>query len=134
VFRINTEEDSRHRDLSRLWELDWTPDQTSLSPENEKVTQHFLDTHSIDHDERYVVKLPWIANPPTLGKSRHMAMRRYLQNERSLTKKGKFDEFHQALKEYKDMEHAEDVPDQEKETVYYYLPVHEVFKQSSTST
>ena len=80
------------------------------------------------------MKLPRIHNPPELGTSRNLAMRRYLQNDRSLNKKGKSAEFNKALSEYLQLEHAEVVPEQEMANTHYYLPVHGVFKSTSTTT
>ncbi len=97
VLQIHTSEDNLHQDLSFLWELDHTPELSNLCPEDEEVTQHFLDTHKIDNDGRYIVKLPRVSNPPALGSSRNLAMRRYLHNERSLNRKGKSAEFNAAL-------------------------------------
>ncbi len=94
----------------------------------------FLDTHKIDTDGRYIVKLPRVSNPPALGSSRNLAMRRYLQNERSLNRKGKSAEFNAALSEYVYLQHAEEVPTQQMTSPHCYLPVHGVFKQSSTTT
>jgi len=133
-LQIHTEQDTLHKDLSFLWEIDRTPEQTQLNPEAEEVRQHFLDTHKIDIDGRYVVKLPRISNPPVLGSSRNLAMRRCLQNMKSLDKKGKSVEFNAALSEYIHLGHAEEVPNQQLPSNHYYLPVHGVFKQSSTTT
>ena len=69
VFQIHTAEDNLQQDLSFLWELDRTPEQSHLCPEDEEVTQHFLDTYKIDTDGRYIVKLPRISNPPVLRSS-----------------------------------------------------------------
>ncbi len=58
-------------------------------------------------------------------------MRRYLRNDQSLNKKA---EFKAALSEYVYLQHAEEVPTQQMTSPHYYLPVHGVFKQSSTTT
>ena len=134
LLQIQTTEDDLHKDLSLLWQLDRTPELSHLQPEDEEVTQHFLDTHYVDEDGRYVVKLPRIHNPPELGTSRNLAMRRYLQNDRSLNKKGKSAEFNKALSAYLQLEHTEVVPEEEMANTHYYLPVHGVFKSTSTTT
>ncbi len=63
-----------------------------------------------------------------------MALRRFQQNERSLSKKGKLEEFNQALTNYMTLGHAETVPADELARDHYYLPVHGVFKDTSTTT
>jgi len=77
-----------------------------LSLEDEEVKQHFLDTHQIDTDGRYIVKLPRISNPSALGSSPNLAMRRCIQNSKSLTRKRKAAEFDTALSEYVQLQHA----------------------------
>ncbi len=134
VLQIQTSEDNLKDDLSRLWELDRTPETQHLSIEDEEVTQHFLDTHSRDKDGRYIVRLPRIPQPPPLGTSRNLAVRRANQNEKSLKKKDKLSEFQAALEEYPRLDHAEEVPDSDRELPHYYMPVHGVFKASSTTT
>ncbi len=52
VFQIQATKDDLHQDLSLLWELDRTPEHSHMCPADEEVTQHFLDTHSIDTDGR----------------------------------------------------------------------------------
>ena len=63
--------------------------------------------------------------------------RRHHQNSASLTRKGKFKEFQDALWDYARRDHAERVPQQDllkPECEGYYLPTHVVFKESSTTT
>lgn len=134
VLQVHMTEDNLAEDLSRLWELDKTPESANLSSRDEDIVQHFQDTHQVDSDGRYIVKLPRIPNPPQLGKSRNLAVRRFEQNEKSLDRKGRAAEFNAALSEYVQLEHAEIVPDKEMTLPHYYLPVHGVFKSSSTTT
>ncbi len=133
-YKIQTVEDTLHEDLSLLWAIDKTPETSHLRPADEEIVNHFKDTHSIKPDGRYSVKLPRVSNPPELGLSRNMALRRFQQNERSLSKKGKLEEFNNALKDYLTSEHAKTVPADELTRDHYYLPVHGVFKDTSTTT
>lgn len=121
-------------DLARIWELDRTPEAAHLSTQDEKVIQHFLDTHSRDKDGRYIVRLPRISPVPVLGNSRNRAVRRANQTESSLKKRGRLPEFQAALGEYLQLGHAEVVPHDERPRPHYYMPVHGVFKSSSTTT
>ena len=63
-------------------------------------------------------------------------MRRFLSLERSLNQKGCFQEFDTVMQEYFDLGHAEAVPtqDMEKPPELTYLPMHAVYKRSSTTT
>ena len=134
LLKLQVKEDVLHQDLQRLWELEKTPETPQLSNNDEIALYHFRDTHKIEKDGRYKVEVPRIADTPTLGESRHIAIKRFLQNERSLKKRGKLDEFNTALREYVDLDHAEIVPHQDLTLANYYLPVHGVFKQTSTTT
>ena len=72
-----------------------------------------------------------------LGESRSLASKRFESLERSLRTKGRFEEFPDALKEYIDMDHAEPVPVEELSRPIdkiYYLPMHVVRKESSTTS
>ena len=105
--------------------------------DEQRVEDHFLQTHSRQPDGRYVIQLPQKMDPPALGCSREHALRRHHQNSASLTRKGKFKEFQDALWDYARCDHAERVPQQDllkPESEGYYLPTHGVFKESSTMT
>jgi len=134
VLQIQTSQDNLQQDLSFLWELDCTPEHTSLSTDDKEVQQHFGGTHSRDVDGRYIVKLPRINKPPSLGSSRNLAMRRCIQNNKTLIRKGKAAEFDAALSEYMRLRHAEDAPILETSITQYYMPVHAVYKILSTTT
>ncbi len=60
-------------------------------------------------------------------------MQRFLSNERSLERKGKLKDFNHALQEYLTLGHAEIVPEHQLTQDHYYLPVHGVFKDSTTT-
>ena len=84
-----------------------------------------------------MVPLPRNLKSQSLGESRSQAVRRLLSFERSLHSKGRFPEFKIVMDEYFDQGHAELVPvvDFEKPShSVFYLPIHAVTKQSSTTT
>ena len=115
--------------LSRLWEREETPDQLAVN--------HYLDHYHRLLDGRYSVKLPRKDPTPTLGESRSQALKRYLQNERSLKKRNQLEPFEKVLDEYEELDHAEKVPaaDLEKpQSETFYLPMHGVVKESSSTT
>lgn len=64
-------------------------------------------------------------------------MRRFLSLERSLRAKGHFKEFDAVMQEYFDLDHAEPVPVTGLENPperTFYMPMHAVYKSSSTTT
>ena len=124
--------------LRKFWEIEESPTKISnLSMEERTVLRHFESNHFRNKVGRFVVPLPKRSDAKTLGESRSQAVRRFLSLERSLNVKGQFIEFEAVMKEYTDLQHAEIVPvnDLEKpQHMVFYLPMHAVYKQSSSTT
>ena len=124
--------------LRKFWEIEENPKEVScLSPEERTVVRHFQDTHSRSETGRFIVPLPKKPQCKALGESRSQAVRRFLSLERVLHAKGQISEFSTVMREYFDMEHAELVPvaDLQKPTKdVFYLPMHTVRKEDSTTT
>ena len=125
--------------LVRFWESEEPSKPASLlSPEESKVQEHYESTHMfIPSAGRYMVTLPKKEQDLTLGESRRQAVKRFHSNERSLLHKGNWDKFQAVIQEYLDLNHAQPVTAQEMETPVkdcYYLPMHGVHKQSSSTT
>lgn len=105
--------------------------------EEQAVVQHFKDSHIRSSSRRFVVPLSRRTDSKPLGESRAQAVRRFTQLERSLQSKGELEEFGTVMQEYFDLGHAELVPvaDLEKSPRHvFYLPMHAVRKESSTTT
>ena len=124
--------------LVPLWNVEDVSSATVTQTEEEVAAlEHFQSTHSRQDDGRYVVKLPRKMNILALGCSREQAIRRYLQNEKSLNHKGNLPTFLTAVQDYALRGHAERVPPEDlrkPETDTYYLPMHGVVKEASTTT
>ena len=123
--------------IQRFWEVEEQSTDLALTPDERFVMDHFKAHHSRDYDGRFIVPLLRITNPPLLGESRSSAVSRYLSLERSLDSKGKSEEFHGVLEEYLKLGHAELVPVadlQKPDYESFYLPMHIVLKESSTTT
>ena len=124
--------------LRKFWELEECPRNASThSPEERAVVRHFAENHKRSEDGRFVVPLP--KNPQTkpLGVSRSSAVRGFLSLECSLNSKNQFEEFATVMNELMDLEHAELVPEADlhkppQDT--FYLPMHAVRKEESTTT
>ena len=105
--------------------------------EERTAVHHFRGNHSRTDSGRFVVPLPKKLNTKPIGESRSQAVRRFLSLERSLRAKNQFNDFESVMLEYLDMGHAEPVPpaDMEKpQHQVFYLPMHAVHKDSSTTT
>ena len=109
-----------------------------------RVEEHYARTHKYDADaKRYTVCLPKVEDPPKLGESRTQARNRARANESSLIRKGRYDDFQMVIKEYMTLGHATEVTGQQPHPQHsqpqdqqepYYMPVHSVVKQSSSTT
>ena len=125
--------------LTKFWELEEVSRTTpALTPEEEKVEEHYKNTHSFDNTAgRYKVSLPRKEGNFTLGESRTQALNRARANERSLLRKGTWDKFQSVIKEYLHLQHARPVTAMEMTlpaASCYYMPMHGVYKDSSTTT
>ena len=84
------------------------------------------------------MKLPLCNISWTLGSSRPAALRRFRANKRKLNAtEGHWEEFCCGLDEYIEMDHAELVPKEDLDKPdkdRYYLPMHGVRKESSSTT
>ena len=125
--------------LTRFWELEETPQsRPAFSPEEIRVQQDYANTHMfVSSAGKYQVSLPKKLNPPPLGSSRGTALRRFQANERSLIKKGHWQQFQGVVQEYLDLDHARPVTQAElllPNSDTFYLPMHGVYKSTSSTT
>ena len=124
--------------LRKFWEIEEKPmSDSTLSLEECTAVHHFRDNHSCTDSGRFVMPLPKKLDSKPIRVSRFQAVRRFLALEHSLHAKNQFDEFGSVVKEYFDMRHAEPVPPSDLEKPQhqvFYLPMHTVHKDSSTTT
>ena len=100
-----------------------------------QVQQDYSDTVSYSPSAcRYQVALPRKPDCQPLGESRSQAVQRYFSNEKSIIRKKVHCDFQAQIQGYLDSKHAEKVPAAELHLPHFYLPMHSVFKMSSTST
>ena len=101
------------------------------------MVNHFQRNHTRDNDGRFIVPLPRKTDSAAIGESRSQAVRRFTNMERSLRAKERFTEVDTVIQEFMKLGHAEKVPSTELDRSLadtYYMPVHVVYKHSSTST
>ncbi len=135
VLTLIPQDTNLHDVLARLWSLDHVPEASQLTANEQRAVQHFKDT-VILKDNRVTVALPFKQDPPKLGDTKRQALSRFFHNERSLRAKGKLEDFDTALREYIDLGHAHVVPRDQLQPLnpVYYMPVHGVFKDTSSTT
>ena len=121
--------------LQRLWEQEEMPqeEEPCLAKEEQRAVDLFPSTTTRLKDKRYQVRLPSQDPPLELDESRSIAERRFLQNERSLRRKGTLEAYNEQLKDYAKQGHAEIVPAFKPTSECYYLPMHGVVKASSST-
>ena len=124
--------------LARFWEIEepsiYAP---AFTPSEQKVEDHYKKTHTyLKQQQRYMVCLPRKESDSILGESKTQAINRAKANERSLIRKQKWPEFQAVIQEYLDLGHAQPVSpkDSQPSNNCYYMPVHSVYKQSSSTT
>ena len=123
--------------LRKFWELEEKTPTTLYAPEERAVIQHFQSHHRRSADGRFVVPLPRKLDANPLGESRSQAVRRFIGFERSIHSKGLFSDVKAVIDEYFEKGHAELVPSADLEKPpqsVYYLPIHVVVKESSTTS
>ena len=126
--------------LFQLWKMEepQRPEAAMFSTEEQRVEDHFAQTHEyVAQEGRYRVALPKALGGMQLGESRERALYRAQSNEKSLLKKNKWPEFQAVMDEYLTLGHAVAVSSQNMHTPpsqTYYMPIHAVMKETSTST
>ena len=125
--------------VERFWEIEDLPRGIPAHSAQEiAVQKHYQETHVFSPPAgRYMVSLPKRDTTLQLGESKSSALNRYFGIEQSMLKKGTWSQFQDVIQEYLDLGHAQLVTPQElclPNHLCYYLPMHAVFKQSSTST
>ena len=124
--------------LRQFWELEERfVAHSTLTPQERAVINHFDVHHSRDTEGRFIVPLPKKPNLTKLGESRAQAVHRFLSFERIMHSKGQFEEVEKVIEEYFANKHAEPVPLtdlQKPPSEVFYLPMHVVHKESSTTT
>ena len=108
-----------------------------LTQEEKIVMKHHNENHDRDKDGSFIVPLPKKTCHKPIGESRSFAVRRFMGLERSLHSKKQWNEVKSVMDEYFQLNHAELVPPfdlQKPPGDVFYLPMHPVRKECSTTT
>ncbi|XP_076659917.1 uncharacterized protein LOC143363203 [Halictus rubicundus] len=122
-------------DLTRFWEVEEGPQRQHLS-ESDVVCESHFQKHTIRNpDGRYVVALPFNEKLSRLGDSKVQAIKRLNSLERKLQREPALkQEYHAVIKEYLDLGHMSELPQEQQSPEGYYLPHHGVVKVTSDTT
>ena len=110
------------------------PQADKRTPEERSAVKQLQQHLSRKQDGRYSVRLPRVEDPPKLGDSRRMALSRFYGNEKKLQRHNQLQPFRDEMDSYFKLDHAEVVPKEDLLMPHYYMPVHGVVKDSSTTT
>lgn len=121
-------------DFSKFWEIEDIPAQKFLTPEEEKVERHFVNTVERIHGGRYQVRLPLKEDPPPLGASRFVALKRFQSLENKFKKDEQYrDQYSAVMDEYFQLDHIEEIRSEIQNPRSFYIPHHAVKKEGSST-
>ena len=108
----------------------------ALSIEQRAVVQHFNANHRCNSEGRFVVPLPEKPDAGAIGESRSQDVRRFKALERSLSHKGRFSEFVPSCKSTCILATPGrcQLKTEKDPSEVFYLPMHAVYKASSSTT
>ena len=132
-------EESLDQMIERYWIQEEVSRGTpSFTTEELMVLKHYESTHYFSSSMgRYVVFLPKKTTTQQLGQSLLTATTRFLRNETAIIKKGTWQKFQSVIQEYLDLGHAQKTTPKDlctPVTQTFYLPMHAVYKGSSSTT
>ena len=138
LAHLQPEEPPLTQVVQEFWAAEEAPgdEEPSLSAQEQQAeSQYSNNTIYLSDNCRYQVTLPKKIDLFPLGDSLAQAICRFLANERSILKRNIYEAFQAVIQQYLDLGHAELVPLSEPTPhSVYYLPMHAVFKDSSSST
>ena len=122
--------------LTAILQEEEGPTEATPTQLEQQVEEHYLTTVMYSPaDQRYTVCLPKKPCISDLGRSRPQAVTRYLQTEKSAYRRHIRPQFQEVIKSYLELGHAEEVPPEDHPpAASFWLPMHAVFKEASTST
>lgn len=121
--------------VQQFWELEEPIAKSKKhSVEEDECERHYRDTVSRDNTGRYIVRLPFAADPKSLGNSLRIATKRFYNLERKFEQRLELKaEYASFMAEYHRLGHMEEVSLHDAAS-YYFLPHHSVLKPDSTTT
>lgn len=133
---VCTADEGLEASIARLWELDEIKtNEKSLSMAERQCEQHFTQHTFKNHENRFVVKIPFHQSPTALGDSYRVALNRFFSLERRLQKnpetRTKYIKF---MDEYESMGHMTKISSDAIPSPNYFIPHHCVLRPESSTT
>ncbi|XP_075162920.1 uncharacterized protein LOC142235554 [Haematobia irritans] len=136
IFGVLTDEDSMNQTIERFWKLEEVDNtQKQLSIHDAQCEAHFNQHTGRDKEGRFIVRLPFCAEPSSLGESHSLAFNRFLSLERRLSKDITLkQQYIQFMKEYEALGHMTKVNIDNVTGAKYFIPHHCVLRPESSTT
>ncbi|XP_060811419.1 uncharacterized protein LOC132904723 [Bombus pascuorum] len=122
-------------DLARFWEIDEGPPISHISEADRQCEEHFQSHVQRTNEGRYIVALPFNETTPPLGSSKALAMKRLTSLGRRFQRDKQFEaDYRVVINEYLDLGHMTKIATNHSTDEGYFLPHHDVIKESSQTT
>ncbi|XP_075167643.1 uncharacterized protein LOC142239752 [Haematobia irritans] len=135
ICGVLTEEDSMNQTIERFWKLEEVNNtQKQLSIYGSQFEAHF-NQHTGDKEGRFIVRLPFCAEPSSLGESHSIVFNCFLSLERRLSKDITLkQQYTQFMEEYEALGHMTKVNIDYVTGAKYFIPHHCVLRPESSTT
>ncbi|XP_063543215.1 uncharacterized protein LOC134751700 [Cydia strobilella] len=119
--------------VERFWKIEEPPEPPQPNPLDIECETLFKTTTTRNSDGTFVTRLPFLSDRPSLGETRGIAEKRFLNLEKRLQMnprlKSKYIEF---MREYQSLNHMSVSSVDLRSVEHYYVPHHGVFKASDS--
>lgn len=121
--------------IAQLWELENIKPDKCLSVSERQCEDHFAQTHKMDEDGRFIVRIPFCDNPNALGDSHGIAFNRFLSLENRLAKNPEIKlQYVRFMEEYEALGHMTQIDTNSMIKPNYFIPHHCILKPESSTT
>lgn len=137
VFMVKSSTEQLSSQIQRFWETEELHHKPILKPEDEQCENNFKSSIHTNAEGFLTVDLPFKStDPPIIGPSRYMAVKRFLSLEKKLQSNDSLrKEYHDTINNYLQLNHLRKCSTPSEHALHeYYLPHHAVVKESSSTT
>lgn len=133
IFMLKIINEDLSENLQKFWESEGIPNKRIFTPNEQRTEDIFVKTTTRGADGRFMVKLPFKNDIPSLDESKKIAKGRYASMTKRLAAKPELRAIYdQSIQEYLELGHMEEAD--EFKWPHNYLPHHPVIKESSSTT
>jgi hypothetical protein len=120
--------------VTKFWEVENFDSDKILTVEDQKCEDIFNQTHARDFKGKFILRLPFKSDPPNIGATRELALKRFYALERKFKTNSNFKtQYQNFMQEYISLNHMLLVEDDNPDDGCY-LPHHGIIKFTDTQT